>query len=407
MTERRAPAERAAERAAELQELIEHHNARYFLLDDPEIPDAEFDALVRELRQVEADHPEVARPDSPTQRVGGAAESQLFAPVRHRTPMMSLDNAFDDSELDAWADRLRRQLPDVDLEKLAFTCEPKVDGVAMSLTYVDGRFVRAATRGDGVTGEDVTANVATIRDVPHRLGAPAPHHLEVRGEVYMPTAQFAELNTRAEAQGSKTFANPRNAGAGSLRQKDPAVTASRPLSFWAYQIGEIDGAEPEKKATGVGSTRGGGAGVARRWPPATQSAALALLGAAGLPVSPDARAVKGIAAAFARCRELEAHRHDLSYEIDGVVVKVDDLSLHERLGATSRAPRWAIAFKFPPEDRTTRLVDIMVSIGRTGRATPFAVLEPVFVGGSTVRLATLHNEDQVREKDVRPGDLVI
>jgi DNA ligase (NAD+) len=398
VTDRRTP----AERAAELRKLIEYHNERYFVLDAPEIPDAEFDALVRELREIEADHPEVITPDSPTQRVGGAP-TQLFAPVRHRIPMMSLDNAFEEPELEAWADRLRRQLPDVDLEKLHFTCEPKVDGVAMSLTYVDGRFVQAATRGDGVTGEDVTANVATIRNVPQKLKTAAPHHLEVRGEVYMPTAEFAELNRRAEAQGSKTFANPRNAGAGSLRQKDAAVTASRPLSFWAYQIGEIDGALPEEKTEGTSAKRRG----AVQWPPATQSAALALLEAAGFPVSPDARAVRGVTAAFARCRELEAHRHDLPYEIDGVVVKVDDLSLHERLGATSRAPRWAIAFKFPPEDRTTRLVDIMVSIGRTGRATPFAVLEPVFVGGSTVRLATLHNEDQVRLKDVRPGDLVI
>ncbi len=398
--DRRTP----AERAAELRRLIEYHNERYFVLDAPEIPDADYDALVRELRQVESEHPEVITPDSPTQRVGGAAETQLFAPVRHRIPMMSLDNAFEQSELDAWADRLRRQLPDVDLEVLDFSCEPKVDGVAMSLTYVDGRFVQAATRGDGVTGEDVTANVATIRVVPHELKTPAPHHLEVRGEVYMPTATFAELNKRAELQGSKTFANPRNAGAGSLRQKDPAVTASRPLSFWAYQIGEIDGAVPETKAAGASSKRRQSKGA---WPPASQSAALALLGAAGFPVSPDARTVRGVTAAFARCRELEAHRHDLPYEIDGVVVKVDDLSLHERLGATSRAPRWALAFKFPPEDRTTRLLEIMVSIGRTGRATPFAVLEPVFVGGSTVRLATLHNEDQVRLKDVRPGDLVI
>ncbi|HLW45947.1 MAG TPA: hypothetical protein VKR78_07000, partial [Acidimicrobiales bacterium] len=274
--DRRTP----AERAAELRRLIEYHNERYFVLDAPEIPDADYDALVRELRQIEAEHPEVITPDSPTQHVGGAAETQLFAPVRHRIPMMSLDNAFEQSELDAWADRLRRQLPDVDLEKLDFSCEPKVDGVAMSLTYVDGRFVQAATRGDGVTGEDVTANVATIRVVPHKLETSAPHHLEVRGEVYMPTAEFAELNKRAEAQGTKTFANPRNAGAGSLRQKDPAVTASRPLSFWAYQIGEIDGTVPEDVTTGSKKRRKG----AGDWPPGTQSAALKLLKAAGFPV---------------------------------------------------------------------------------------------------------------------------
>jgi DNA ligase (NAD+) len=386
-----------AERAAELRRQIEHHNERYFLLDAPEIPDADYDALVRELRQVEAEHPDLITPDSPTQRVGGAALTQLFHPVRHRIPMMSLDNAFEQSELEAWAERLRRLLPDVDLETLDFSCEPKVDGVAMSLTYVDGRFTRAATRGDGVTGEDVTANVATIGVVPHRLAIASPHHLEVRGEVYMPTADFAALNERAVAEGTKTFANPRNSAAGSLRQKDPAMTASRPLSFWAYQIGEVDGAVPEHAASDEDDP----------WPPSSQSGALELLRKAGLPVSPDAHTARGVTAAFAYCRELESHRHDLAYEIDGVVVKVDDLALHERLGATSRAPRWAIAFKFPPEDRTTRLVDIMVSIGRTGRATPFAVLEPVFVGGSTVRLATLHNEDQVRAKDVRPGDLVV
>ena len=404
-----------AERAAELRRLIEYHNERYFVFDAPEIPDADYDALVLELRQIEADHPDVITPDSPTQRIGGAAVTQLFAPVRHRVPMMSLDNAFEDAELEAWADRLRRQLPDVDLESLDFSCEPKVDGVAMSLTYVDGRFARAATRGDGVTGEDVTANVATIANVPHQLAIDAPHHLEVRGEVYMGTAEFRALNERAEAEGTKTFVNPRNSAAGSLRQKDPAVTASRPLAFWAYQIGEVDGTVPERATTaGARSARTGSrrtgkerAGARAGWPPATQSAALSLLAEAGFPVSPDARKVRGVAAAFARCRELEGHRHDLPYEIDGVVVKVDDLALHDRLGATSRAPRWAIAFKFPPEDRTTRLLDIMVSIGRTGRATPFAVLEPVFVGGSTVRLATLHNEDQVRVKDVRPGELVI
>ncbi len=399
-----------AERAAELRRLLAYHDYRYYVLDAPEIPDADYDALFRELQRIEADHPEVITPDSPTQRVGGAPAPELFAPVRHRIPMMSLDNAFSEAELNAWGDRLGRLLPDVDLETLDFTCEPKVDGVAMSLTYVDGRFVQAATRGDGVTGEDVTANVATIRDVPQELKTAAPHHLEVRGEVYMPTAAFAALNRRAEAERTKTFANPRNAAAGSLRQKDPAVTASRPLSFWAYQIGEIDGVLPEQ-ATGATRARRSGAGAPRaasaQWPPGTQSAALRLLAEAGFPVSPDARTVRGVSAAFARARELEAHRHDLPYEIDGAVVKVDDLALHERLGATSRAPRWAIAYKFPPEDRTTKLLDIMVSIGRTGRATPFAVLEPVFVGGSTVRLATLHNEDQVRLKDVRPGDLVI
>ncbi len=396
--------EEVAARAAELREFITYHNQRYYVLDSPEVTDAEYDDLVRELRQIEVDHPALALPESPTQSVG-AAPAGLFAEVRHRVPMMSLDNAFTEEELTAWGERLRRQLPDVDVDRLDFCCEPKVDGVAMSLTYVDGRFTQAATRGDGVTGEDVTANVATVRAVPAVLdptSGPYPHHLEVRGEIYMPTADFAALNARQEAAGTKTFANPRNSAAGSLRQKDPAVTATRPLSFWAYQLGEIDGLPPEDAA----GARRAGAGPGR-WPPAGQTEVLALLGRAGLPVSPDIRRVRGISAAFARCREVAEHRHDLPYEVDGVVVKVDDLALHDRLGATSRAPRWAIAFKFPPEERTTRLRHIEVSIGRTGRATPFAVLEPVFVGGSTVGLATLHNEDQVKAKDVRPGDLVV
>jgi DNA ligase (NAD+) len=387
------PPESPAGRAAELRRLIAHHNERYHVLDDPEITDADFDVLVRELRRLEAAHPEVLTPDSPTQTVG-AAPTGLFAPVRHRVPMMSLDNAFTEEELRAWADRLARLLPDLDLATVDFSCEPKVDGVAMSLTYVDGTFTQAATRGDGVTGEDVTANVATVSSVPRRLrpgAGPYPHRVEVRGEIYMPTAEFAALNDRQRLAGAKTFVNPRNSAAGSLRQKDPALTAQRPLWFWGYALGELEGL-PEGAAA---------------WPPATQSGTLALLAAAGLPVSPDALVVRGIAAALERCHHLAEHRHDLPYEIDGVVVKVDDLALHGRLGTTSRAPRWAIAFKFAPEERTTRLLDIAVSIGRTGRATPFAVLEPVFVGGSTVGLATLHNEDQVQQKDVRPGDLVV
>ncbi len=382
----------AAARAAELRALIGRANELYHVLDSPEIPDAEYDLLVIELRQLEAEHPSLATPDSPTHTVG-AAPSGLFQEVRHRVPMMSLDNAFDEDELRAWGERLRRAEPDLDLDTLAFSSEPKVDGVAMSLTYERGRFVQAATRGDGVTGEDVTANVATVEDVPKQLakaGGPYPELLEVRGEIYMPVAEFDAMNKRQADAGERLFVNPRNSAAGALRQKDPNVTAQRPLHFWAYQVGVVEGA-PKGSA----------------WPAATQSGTLAQLRKAGLPVSPDARRVEGMAAVVARCRELEAARHALAYEIDGVVTKVDDLALHRVLGATSRAPRWAIAFKFPPEERTTRLLDIMVSIGRTGRATPFARLEPVFVGGSTVGVATLHNEDQVAAKDVRPGDLVI
>ncbi len=387
----KAPAEAIA-RAEELRALIRHNNELYNVLDAPEIPDAEYDLLVVELRQLESDNPSLVTPDSPTQTVG-AAPSGLFAEVRHRVPMMSLDNAFDETELRAWSERLRRADASLDLETLAFSSEPKVDGVAMSLMYEKGRLVQAATRGDGITGEDVTGNVRTVKDVPKELaksGGPYPDTLEVRGEIYMPVADFEAMNKRQADAGERLFVNPRNSAAGALRQKDPGITAQRPLHFWAYAVGFVEGAP-----------------AARAWPAATQTATLAQLKKAGFPVSPDARQVKGMAAVVARCNELATTRHDMAYEIDGVVTKVDELALHAVLGATSRAPRWAIAFKFPPEERTTRLLDIMVSIGRTGRATPFARLEPVFVGGSTVGVATLHNEDQVAAKDVRPGDLVV
>jgi len=386
------PKKDVAVRVEELRALIRHHNELYHTLDSPEIPDSEYDLLVRELRQLEEEHPELASADSPTNAVG-AAPSGLFQEVRHRVPMMSLDNAFDETELRAWAERLRRQDPSLDLDALTFSCEPKVDGVAMSLTYEKGRFVQAATRGDGVTGEDVTANVATITEVPKELakaGGPYPEVLEVRGEIYMPVAEFEAMNKRQADAGERLFANPRNSAAGSLRQKDPGMTARRPLHFWAYQVGVVEGGPAE---------------VA--WPAATQSATLAQLARAGFPVSPQAAVVQGIDAVAARCAELQEARHTLSYEIDGVVAKVDDLALHRLLGATSRAPRWAIAYKFPPEERTTTLRAIMVSIGRTGRATPFGQFDPVFVGGSTIGIATLHNEDQVAVKDVRPGDLIV
>jgi DNA ligase (NAD+) len=376
-----------AERVEELRAQIAYHNQKYHQDDAPEISDADFDALMCELRAIEEEHPDLATADSPTQQVG-AAPSVLFASVVHRVPMMSLDNAFDLDELQAWVDRIARIDPAV-LEA-DFQCELKIDGLAMSLTYEDGRFVQAATRGDGTTGEDVTHNVATIRSIPHTLTwprrrGPVPQVIEVRGEVYMPVTAFEELNRRQLDAGLKTFANPRNSAAGSLRQKDASVTATRDLSMWAYQVGALEG------------------GPALH----SQSDALALLRACGLPVNPEIKVIHGVGDVFAFCTHWRDHRHDLDYEIDGVVVKVDDLGLQRRLGATSHAPRWAIAFKFPPEERTTTLLRIMVSIGRTGRATPFAVLEPVFVGGSTVGLATLHNEDQVRLKDVRPGDTVV
>jgi DNA ligase (NAD+) len=371
-----------AERADELRKLIAHHDERYYADDAPEIADADYDALVRELRAIETDHPELITADSPTQRVGAGALSTAFAPVVHRAPMTSLDNAMDLAELTAWGDRVRRGLGGIDA---AFVCELKIDGLAMSLRYEHGRFVQAATRGDGRVGEDVTANVATIAAVPKRLGRSAPEVLEVRGEVYMPIASFEALNERQEAAGQLRFANPRNAGAGSLRQKIPAVTASRELSFWSYQLGEVVGG-PEFTS---------------------HHETLEFIGALGFPVNPEIRTVADLDAVYAFATHWQEHRHDLAYEIDGAVAKVDSLAHRELLGFTSRAPRWAIAYKFPPEERTTVLRDIAVSVGRTGRTTPFAVLEPVFVGGSTVQMATLHNEDQVRAKDVRPGDTVI
>jgi DNA ligase (NAD+) len=372
--------------AEELRVQIAHHNERYHTLDDPEISDAEYDTLVRELRQLEEDHPELAHEDSPTRQVGGAI-STTFDPVEHRVPMMSLDNAMDAEELSAWADRVTKGLEG---DAPTFVCELKFDGLAINLRFEDGQFVQAATRGDGHVGEDVTANVATIDDVPERLAEPAggsalPSVLEVRGEVYMTGSSFEQLNERAFAAGDKPFVNPRNSAAGSLRQKDSSVTARRNLSFWSYQLGEVVGG------------------------PVFDSHVAMLEYAAvfGFPVNENIRTFDTIEEVAAHCTYWQEHRHDLDYEIDGVVIKLDDVAQRERLGVTSRAPRWAIAYKFPPEERTTKLLDIQVSVGRTGRATPFAVLEPVFVGGSTVGMATLHNQDQVAVKGVRPGDTVV
>jgi DNA ligase (NAD+) len=368
-------------RAAELRALIDYHNERYFLLDDPEISDAEFDALLRELRELEAAHPELVTADSPTQRPGGA-RSATFAPVEHLVRMLSLDNAFSRDELVAWYERISKIVD----EPIHFVGEPKLDGLAISLLYEGGRLVRAATRGDGVTGEDVTPNVATIAPIPRRLGGTGiPARLEVRGEVFMPFASFEELNRRQGDAEERLFANPRNAAAGSLRQKDASVTASRDLDFFAYQLGLQEG------------------GPALR----SHHETLEWIGDLGLPVNPRIEQLATIDEVFGFCEATLETRHALGYEIDGAVVKVDDLAQRNEMGATSKAPRWAIAYKFPPEEKTTLLLDIMVSIGRTGRATPFARLEPVFVGGSTVGLATLHNEDELARKDVRKGDTVI
>ena len=392
-----APSKRVVARAAELRELIAHHNDRYFGADDPEISDAEFDELVRELRQIESEHPELV-PEQSLLDAPGAASTTTFAPVAHRVPMTSLDNAMDDAELRAWGERVQKGLTGGATplgESTQFVCELKIDGLALSLRYENGVLAQAATRGDGKVGEDVTANVRTIAEIPSRLqGRDVPRVLEVRGEIYMSKNAFDRLreekmreNEERVAQDKKPLpvpANPRNAGAGSLRQKDPKVTATRELSFWAYQLGDVDGV-PQF---------------------ASHHATLDYLREHGFPVNPEVRLVGTLDEVAKFCAHWQQHRDELAYIIDGVVVKVDDLAQRERLGFTAKAPRWAIAVKFPPEERTTLLRDIMVSIGRTGRATPFAVLEPVVVAGSTVSLATLHNREQVQLKDVRPGDTV-
>jgi DNA ligase (NAD+) len=371
----------AEARAGELRELIRYHNERYYELDEPEVSDAEYDELVRELARIEADRPHLVTADSPTQRPGGAA-SATFSPVAHLVPMLSLDNAFNLSDLLAWGKRLERLVP----EPVVFVGEPKLDGLAVSLVYEGGRLARAATRGDGVTGEDVTANVLTIDAVPRRLRmASPPEVMEVRGEVFMSLAAFEELNQRQGEAGKRLFANPRNAAAGSLRQLDSRITASRNLSMFCYATGALQG------------------GPAL----ASHTETLAWLAQAGIPVNDRIERFDDLEGVHRFAATMLEHRHDLGYEIDGAVVKVDDLEQRRRLGATSKAPRWAIAFKFPPEEKTTRLQEIFVSIGRTGRATPFAVLDPVFVGGSTVGRATLHNEDEVARKDVREGDTVV
>ena len=393
----RTPSPKA--RAAALREQISHHNHAYHGEDSPVISDAEYDALVAELRALEAEHPELADSDSPTTLVGAPAVT-TFDPVVHRVPMTSLDNAMDEDELAAWGERVAKGLPG---EQVRYVCELKIDGLAISIRYENGALVQAATRGDGRVGEDVTLNVSTIATLPKKLmptkkaprGTEVPAVLEVRGEIFMSTDAFLRLKAEKEAENVERAAagrapvavpvNPRNAGAGSLRQKDPSVTASRDLSMWAYQLGEVAGGP---KFTGHRET-------------------LDLLSALGFPVNPEITVVDSLEGVSEFCSHWREHRHDLPYEIDGVVVKIDDLDQRERLGFTARAPRWAIAFKFPPEERNTVLREIQVSVGRTGRTTPFAKLEPVFVGGSTVSMATLHNRDQVALKDVRPGDTVV
>ena len=373
-------------RAAELREVLNHHAYLYYVLDQPEIDDAEYDALYGELAALEAEHPQLRTADSPTQRVG-SAPLEKFEQVRHLEAMLSLANARNEDELLAWDQRNRRILEGKELGDVPFryVIEPKIDGLAISLTYRDGVFVTGATRGNGEVGEDVTANLRTIGALPLRLrGAEPPPVVEVRGEVYLPLAAFARFNEERAAEGKPTFVNPRNAAAGSIRQLDPAAAAERPLGLWCYAIGFSQGLDlPDHHS------------------------ALDWLRAQGFRVNPRISVVDDIDAVAVECRRWEERRAELDYDIDGAVVKVDSYALQAALGSVAHDPRWAIAFKFAPTTVTTRLLSIEVNVGRTGVLTPFAVLEPVFVGGVTVERATLHNEDDIRRKDIRPGDDVV
>ncbi len=365
----------------QLRQLINYHNYRYYVLDDPEIPDSEYDRLLRELQALEAEHPELITPESPTQRVG-AQPLKEFSEVRHAVPMLSLGNAFSDEEMADFDGRVRKLLGEKHIE---YAAEPKLDGLAINLRYERGVLVQGATRGDGHRGEDVTSNVRTIGAIPLRLqGDEWPGVLEVRGEIFMPKRGFEELNERARNRGEKTFANPRNAAAGSLRQLDPKITATRPLSFYAYGWGELS---VDRLAD-------------------SYSASIAVLKGLGIPASPEQQVVQGLEGCLAYFEAMAKKRDSLEYEIDGVVFKVNDLEQQQRLGYVSRAPRWAIARKFPAQEALTVVKDVEFQVGRTGAVTPVARLQPVEAGGVVVRNATLHNMDEVRKKDVRIGDTV-
>ena len=371
------------EQITQLRAQLEEHNHNYYVLDAPSIPDAEYDRLMRELSALEQANPEFQSPDSPTQKVGGTALDK-FEQVTHRVPMLSLDNAFSEEEFAAFNRRIKERV--MNHNELTFCCEPKLDGLAVSIIYRNGVLVQAATRGDGMVGENITQNVKTIRNVPLKLrGDDIPAELEVRGEVFMDTAGFIKLNTEAQKRGEKVFVNPRNAAAGSLRQLDSKVTAKRPLMFYAYSTGLVaDGQLPEDHYQ-----------------------QLAKLTDWGLPLCPETKLVEGQQAALDYYQDILVRREHLKYEIDGVVIKVNDKKLQERLGFVARAPRWAIAFKFPAQEEVTKLLDVEFQVGRTGAITPVARLEPVFVGGVTVSNATLHNGDEIARLGVKIGDTVI
>ncbi len=384
----REPTPQAQERHRELSEVIENHRWRYYVLDTPSIADGEFDALMRELEGIEEEFPSLRTPDSPTQKVGGAP-STSFAAVEHIQPMTSLDNCFDEDELDRWAQRAIRELGEEQISRSGFLCELKVDGLAIDLVYEDGRLIRAATRGDGRVGEDVTQNVKTIGQIPHRLsvspqGPAVPGLLEVRGEIFLSPQAFERLNDTLMNDGKAPFANPRNAAAGSLRQKNPKVTASRKLGFVAHGLGAVEGFRADRL-----------------------SAVYDALTSWGIPVGRHTELCRTLDDVWAYINATGENRHTFEHEIDGSVIKLDERSVQDQLGFTSRAPRWAIAFKYPPEEVTTKLLDIAVNVGRTGRVTPYGVMEPVLVAGSTVSQATLHNASEVKRKGVLIGDTVV
>ncbi|ANQ16415.1 NAD-dependent DNA ligase LigA [Vibrio natriegens] len=375
--------ESVLQRLEELKESLHYHAVRYYVEDNPEIPDAEYDRLMRELLDIEAQHPDLVTVDSPSQRVGGKPLSE-FSEVQHEVPMLSLDNAFDDSELDSFHKRAQDRVGNQSVKQ--YCCEPKLDGLAVSLLYENGVLVQAATRGDGTTGENITENVRTINAIPLKLrGNDWPERLEVRGEVFMPKAGFEKLNELARQKGDKVFVNPRNAAAGSLRQLDSRVTASRPLSFYAYSVGVVQGAA-------LASSHYERFLQIKSW---------------GLPMCPETKRVDSLADVKAYYQDILQRRDALPYEIDGVVIKIDDIAIQERLGFVARAPRWAIAYKFPAQEEITTLNDVEFQVGRTGAITPVAKLEPVFVGGVTVSNATLHNADEIERLQVKIGDQVV
>lgn len=375
--------EQARERIDYLTEELNRHNYLYYVLDAPEISDQQYDAMLVELQELERRFPDLRRPDSPTQRVG-APPSDQFAPVEHTVPMLSLDKCFSGDELIEFDRRLKRTLGLPADQPLTYVCELKIDGLAVSLRYEDGVLVRGATRGDGRRGEDITANLRTVRSIPLRLQGEPPELIEVRGEVYMPIPEFERINAERERAGEPPFANPRNAAAGSVRQLDPTITASRRLDIFCYGTGEVRGVSF-----------------------ATHTEELELLRALGCRVNPHVATVGSIEEALSYCEEWTVRRHELDYDVDGVVVKLDSVELQERAGATAHGPRWATAYKFAAVEAETVVRDIEVTVARTGQLTPVAILEPVFVDGSTVSRATLHNEDEVRRKDIRIGDHVI